>query len=68
MQKTIVLCEKCEGSGYTHHSELTNYHKGEYDDWIDCCWACQGSGRLVKITTVKVEPYIPAREEDLGRK
>lgn len=68
MQNTIILCEKCEGRGYTRHSELTNHHKGEYDDWIDTCWSCQGSGRQVKTHTIKLEPFIPAREEELGRK
>lgn len=68
MKKTVILCSKCEGAGYIRRSELMDYHKGEYDEWIDKCYSCEGSGRMVEIVTVKMEPYIPAREEDLGRK
>jgi DnaJ-class molecular chaperone len=68
MRKTVILCSKCEGAGYIRCSELTDYHKGEYDDWIEKCFTCEGSGRMVEIVTVKLEPYIPARDGDLGRK
>ncbi len=66
--KTVILCDSCDGKGHTYHTELTNYHKGEYEDWLETCYKCSGSGRLVQTTMVTIEPYIPVSQEHIGRK
>jgi DnaJ-class molecular chaperone len=68
MQKVVILCEKCAGTGYTRNSELVNHHKGEYDEWFENCWACKGSGRQVKTHTIQIEPYVPISQDQMGRK
>lgn len=58
MQKSeVVLCENCEGKGFKWHSELVNYHKGEYDTTKQDCSVCAGSGRLCQETVVTFKPY-----------
>lgn len=53
----IVLCGACEGKGYKIHSELVNYHKGEYEDTKEDCKTCEGSGRLWKEFVTTYSPY-----------
>ena len=54
----IILCTTCKGSGYGTKHHYTCYHKGEYDVETYPCPKCKGSGRLLRTTTVKEEPYV----------
>jgi len=51
----IILCDHCKGSGQTSYDECVDYHKREYETIYETCYACKGSGRLKKITSVKFE-------------
>ena len=55
----IILCERCGGTGIIEHSELTDYHKGEYEYTNFICGDCNGSGRLKKTirTVTETVPY-----------
>lgn len=46
--KKIVCCARCQGAGVREYQELTNYHRGEYDSWLDYCTTCGGEGRVVE--------------------
>lgn len=48
--KRIVACSACDATGVSQHSELVDYHRGEYDSWLQLCSACGGEGRLLRIT------------------
>jgi hypothetical protein len=54
----IILCKKCEGKGYNNIYELVDCHKNEYEVIRSECRGCKGSGRLVKKTTVTIEPFV----------
>lgn len=45
----IVACTVCKSTGTRQCSEVTNYHRNEYDDWLDLCSTCGGDGRLVMV-------------------
>jgi len=49
MSEKIVICNKCNGEGLIHCSELTDYHNGYYDHWTKKCDRCKGSGRLWEV-------------------
>ena len=53
----LVLCHRCKGEGVIHCEECTCYHRGDYDRWNETCDTCKGSGRLIRIETVKYSPY-----------
>lgn len=55
--REVVICNSCKGSGTHHCSELTDYHRREYDTWTEECSTCKGSGRLTKVVTLS--PYVP---------
>ena len=57
MGKEIILCNKCNGEGVRHHSELQDYHKGEYRYWTTTCPTCEGSGRLEMEVITTFTPY-----------
>lgn len=60
ISKKIVCCPVCKGEGVTSRSELTDYHKGEYDYWCDFCSTCGGEGRVINVNhTVRVEIDLP---------
>jgi DnaJ-class molecular chaperone len=60
--ESIVICEKCEGSGKIEHSERYDYHHGYDWVWDEPCSVCGGYGRLMKtVTTV----FRKLTEEDL---
>ncbi len=42
--KEIILCARCKGYGYTKTDSLKK----------EKCWVCQGKGRLVKFTELRV--------------
>jgi hypothetical protein len=48
--KKIVCCNVCEGSGIRECSELTCYHRGDYDYWKEYCSFCEGQGRVIEYT------------------
>ena len=60
MSKTIeiILCTMCKGEGVQRHDEMTSYHKREYTTHVTECKWCNGSGRRLKTTEIKYEPYI----------
>lgn len=59
-ETTVVeLCVPCRGAGLKEHSELTDYHKGEYNYWDEPCKACGGSGRVKVTTRERRQPYQP---------
>ena len=53
----IVLCKSCHGKGYIWGSEMTDYHKREYDTFKISCKPCGGAGRMVKKTTITYEKF-----------
>lgn len=53
----IVVCKTCEGRGHVYEEKLVNYHRGEYDSVRHDCRYCNGSGRMVRTTTVEERPY-----------
>ena len=55
----IIMCETCTGSGVVHQRELEDPHRGEYKEWNEICTRCLGSGRLIKTTSIEINPYIP---------
>ena len=50
-KKTVVICNKCNGTGVTYERDYTG--DGEYYD----CEKCGSSGRLLKIEDIKYEKY-----------
>lgn len=56
-QEEIIICDLCNGRGYTKHEELIDYHKREYNITKQDCRKCKNSGRLVKTTTTTINPY-----------
>ncbi len=56
---TVELCENCGGSGITTRSEMTDYHRREYDSWTEECIHCGGSGRMEVTTTIQKLPFVP---------
>lgn len=54
----IILCQLCKGLGKTRHEECVDYHKREYDTIFKTCIACDGKGRLRKITVVTFEKLV----------
>ena len=53
----IILCKSCEGKGYIWGSEMTDYHKREYDTFKIDCKRCDSMGRLIKKTTTAYEKF-----------
>lgn len=53
----IIICPKCEGSGFTILSELTDYHRREYSHKKEKCKVCDRSGRIVQETSTQHKPY-----------
>lgn len=48
--KRIVACKACESTGIRQCSELTDYHRGDYDYWNEFCSHCGGEGRVVEVS------------------
>lgn len=58
ISKKIICCPVCKGEGIYSKSELTDYHKGEYDHWNEFCNTCEG--RVIGVKhTVRVEIDLP---------
>lgn len=53
--REIILCAACKGVGWEELNEVTDYHKRDYRYWWVECRRCEGSGRIIKTTTTKVE-------------
>lgn len=68
MSKELVMCSNCNGAGVTSHSELTCYHKGEYDEWHEDCSRCDGTGMMWKITEIRYEKYVKPKVDNERRK
>lgn len=49
--KKIIVCSVCKGEGRVERSELTDYHRGDYDCWNELCKNCDGEGRVVEVTS-----------------
>ena len=54
----VVLCKSCDGRGYVWGSEMTDYHKREYDTFKVSCKPCGGTGRMIKKTTITYEKFV----------
>jgi hypothetical protein len=54
----VILCSSCAGKGYIWESEMTDYHKREYDTFKVNCKSCDGSGRRIKKTTITYEKFV----------
>lgn len=61
-QGVVCVCEGCKGSGITHHDELSDYHKREYNVWTETCRRCDGSGRVEIETYTHERPYVPPEQ------
>lgn len=48
--KQIVACTICDSTGIKSRSELTDYHRGDYDYWNEFCSFCEGEGRVLELT------------------
>src|SRR5215217_5772044 len=46
-KKALRSCTNCEGTGRKSRSELTDYHKREYDTFHEDCETCNGQGRVI---------------------
>lgn len=57
MAEEVMVCDRCKGNGKVECSELVDYHKGDYNYWWEKCIRCDGTGRLVKTTTVSYKPF-----------
>ena len=57
-ENEIVLCNSCRGQGYLWGSEMTDYHKREYDTFKVSCKPCGGTGRMIKKTTITYEKFV----------
>lgn len=58
-QNKVVLCERCNGFGFTEQEELYDYHKREYRTHRSSCSKCEGDGRMIQSTeqlTLNVKP------------
>ncbi len=53
----IIICEQCNGKGIIKCSTLEDYHQHIYEYWDEDCKKCEGSGRLIKKSTVEYFPY-----------
>ena len=55
MKKEIILCEMCDGRGYSMiPGNCINGHTGEYAaSTKEHCRVCDGKGRVVKVTTIE---------------
>jgi len=67
-QIRVILCHTCVGFGYVEKSELTNYHRGEYDTWDETCATCKGKGRLFQETIPEKVKVTEFHEHVLRRK
>lgn len=68
MATEIRICEKCKGTGFITCDELVNYHKRDYETWLETCKACNGHGRLIwdtVVTTTKMDDFI--KNNKVGR-
>lgn len=52
-QRHLESCEYCNGTGRKSRSELSDYHKREYDTIYEDCNICAGQGRLI-VTDIHV--------------
>lgn len=57
-----IVCHRCKGRGLIEHSELTCYHKGEYDYTYSVCEVCEGGG-LVEKKIETITTYKPTRPD-----
>lgn len=51
----IIICDRCKGHGELQFD--VGKHKSEYK--YKTCDECGGSGRLIKKTFIKKEPFVP---------
>ena len=49
--KQVIICERCKGEGVEYKPILAQTTK------YVMCGACNGSGRLIKETTVEYYPF-----------
>jgi hypothetical protein len=47
----VILCDACEGTGYTTTERCVDYHRRDYDTDYSVCRKCGGEGRLQATTT-----------------
>jgi DnaJ-class molecular chaperone len=53
MTETIVICDRCKGFGKIENSEVVDYHNNISDYWDEKCLTCDGSGRMVLVTSTR---------------
>jgi len=54
----VVICSSCEGRGYIVGTNLVDYHKGEFESFRTPCRTCDGTGRMLKKTTITYEKFV----------
>ena len=59
MSEQIEICGGCEGKGFSTFQQSYDGQTGAYDYEDVVCPLCEGSGRTMRVTTVKVVPYTP---------
>ena len=52
---SIELCNNCDGAGIVTKKELYCWHNGVYTYTQDVCERCNGTGRVKKTTSIKIE-------------
>ena len=58
MSSEILLCSNCQGTGRATWVEYIPGHNSERIDHEETCDECEGSGRIVKRTTIVYTPYV----------
>jgi len=53
MTETIIICDRCRGSGKVQQKKLEDYHHGTYYEWDEPCPRCGGTGRMVRQENVR---------------
>jgi DnaJ-class molecular chaperone len=60
VNKKIVPCSSCNGSGIIEVEKLTSYHNNDYSYYNEVCKKCDGDGRLLETKyVVKISVIIP---------
>jgi DnaJ-class molecular chaperone len=53
--RDIVICTNCKGEGKIKIKTEDPSYNGP---WIEDCWCCKGSGRLICKITTELSPFI----------
>lgn len=56
--RTMEICKRCNGTGVVKHEVLVDPHKGEYEVTHSDCKPCLGNGRMIRIVTDELYPWV----------